>query len=299
MQYESVTVLSKEYSLSLLVFTAKEAKGTMQIVHGMEEHKERYIKFAEFLQANGYNVVVSDLRGHGKDAPELSHIEGVTGQGKLLLEDQKEIRKYIQNRFPNVPLILFGHSMGSIISRVILQSDSKEYSKVVLSGYVNPNGASGVAYALATIISVFKSPRGHSKLMDNLAVGQFGKAIKDRKTELDWLSYNEENVQKYIDDPYCGVPFSLGSYKALFSLLKNMGKAKKYKDINEDLPFLFVSGKDDPCAGGDKGREQSQSVLKKAGFKNLSVITYEGMRHEILNELDYQKVYDDILKFLN
>ena len=295
---EKVTLKgAEEYSLSLLVFAAEKAKASLQIVHGMEEHKERYIPFAEFLAKHGYNVVVADLRGHGEDAPLLSHIADKDGD-KLILEDQKIIMNYIKERF-DVPLMLFGHSMGSIIARDMLQVDSKEFKKAILSGYVNPNPVAGVAVGLGGFTKLFKGGKGHSKLLTTLAVGNFSKAVKDRKTDLDWLSYDEENVQKYIESPLCGIEFTVGSYCALFHLLNQMGKAGKYQEVNAEMPILLASGIDDPCAGGEKGREASKKVLEKAGFKDLTVITYEGMRHEILNEKDKAKVMQDMLEFLD
>lgn len=297
MKQEKITLLGAEnYSLSLMVFEVESPKAVIQIIHGMEEHKERYYPFAEYLASKGYNVVVSDLRGHGEDAPKLSHIADEDGD-KLLIKDQKQIRELIKERYPGVPVILFGHSMGTIISRVLLQEDSKEYLKVALSGYVNPNPASGIAVVLGDVVRYLKKGEGHSKMLTDLAMGPFAKAVKDKKTDLDWLSYNEENVTNYINDPLCGVEFTVGSYCALFHLLNQMGKDKDYKEVNENLPILLISGKDDPCTGSDKGREDSKEVLTKAGFKDISVITYEDMRHEILNENEKEKVYEDILDF--
>ena len=294
---EKVTLTGGEtYSLSLAVFEAKNAKAVIQIVHGMEEHKKRYYPFAEFLNKNGISVVVSDLRGHGEDAPLLSHIADKKGE-VLLLDDQRQITKYIKDRFAGLPLYLMGHSMGSIIVRDLIQLDSKEYQKVLLSGYVNPNGASGIAVFLGNLVKLFKGAKGHSKLLTTLAVGQFSKSIKDKRTELDWLSYNEENVDKYIADPLSGVEFTVGSYSALFHLLNWMGKANRYKDVNKDMPILLAGGVDDPCTGFEKGKAASKKVLEKAGFTNISVITYDKMRHEILNETDKEKVYQDFLEF--
>ncbi len=298
MKKESVTLLGEEnYQLSLSVFPAEQPVANIMFVHGMEEYKERYDEFASYLQGKGFNVVTSDLRGHGKDAPLLSHIADKHGD-KLIISDQKKIRAYMEERFPNLPNYIFGHSMGTIITRVLLQDSSKLFDKVVLSGYVNPNGASGVAVGVGNMVRAFKKGKGHSKMLTNLAMGPFNKAIKNPRTQLDWLSYNEENVDKYIADPLCGVEFTVGSYDALFRLLNGMGKAKAYKDVNQDLKFLLVAGRDDPCTGGEKGRLNSKKVLSKAGFKNITVHTLDGMRHEILNETDKEKVYLLILDFL-
>ena len=294
---EKINLPASGYSLSLAVFPVEKAKAVIQMVHGMQEHKERYYPFIEYLNKNGYAVVISDMRGHGEDAPILGHIADSQGD-KTLIDDQKEIYGYIKERFPDLPVYLFGHSMGSIISRVVLQERSADYKKVILSGYVCPNPASPVAVLLGNIVKCFGKKK-FSKLLANLALGPYSKAVKDRKTDLDWLSTNEENVQNYIKDPLCGFPFTNGSFDALFHLLNNMGKAKRYVNVNKELPFLLAGGEDDPCTGGEKGRANSKKVLEKAGFTNFDVATFKGMRHEILNEVDKASVYERMLEFLN
>ena len=286
------------YALSLSFFESEKEHpaGVIQIVHGMEEHKERYYDFALYLAVQGLHVVVADLRGHGEDAPELSFIADRRGD-ELLIRDQQIIANWIVEKFPGLPMMLFGHSMGSIISRVLLQTDSARYTKAVLSGYVNPNPAAPVAVALGNAARISKGSRAHSKLLNGLALGPYGKSIPDRKTDLDWLSYNEENVRKYIEDPLCGVEFTVGSYCALFSLLDRMGKPGAYRNVKAEMPLLLIAGKDDPCTGGEKGRASSRAVLEKAGFRNISVITYDHMRHEILNETENEKVYRDLRDF--
>lgn len=284
------------YELSLAVFEAKNPKAVIQFIHGMEEYKERYDAFAEYLCSKGYTCVTSDLRGHGKSAPLLSHISNKKGD-KLIISDQKEIRKYIKKTYKDLPLYLFGHSMGTIISRVLMQTDGSKYAKVALSGYVNPNPIAGVGKALTKCVKLFKGSKGHSKLINGLAVGAFNKTIENPRTPLDWLSYNEENVDKYISDPLCGVEFTLGSFDALMCLLSKMGKARKYKSIKEDTPILLIAGKDDPCTGFDKGRASSKALLEKVGYKNVEAVTLDNMRHEILNEKENQKVYEELLKF--
>lgn len=288
---------SNGYSLSLAVFPAPKAKAVIQMVHGMQEHKERYYAFIEYLNRNGYSVVISDMRGHGEDAPLLGHIADKKGED-ILIDDQNKIYQYIKENFEGLPVYLFGHSMGSIISRVLLQEYSNNYSKVILSGYVAPNPASPVAVLLGNIVKSFGKKK-FSKLLANLALGPYSKAVKNRKTDLDWLSANEENVQNYIKDPLCGFPFTNGSFSALFHLLNRMGKAKRYVNVNKELPFLLAGGEDDPCTAGSKGRANSKKVLEKAGFKNFEVATFKGMRHEILNEVDKDKVYQTMLDFLN
>ena len=292
---EKVILTSEGYALSLAVFESADAKAAVQVVHGMEEHKERYYAFAEYLAEKGFTVVVSDLRGHGEDAPLLSHIADDEGE-TLLIQDQKAIADYIGERFPGLPIILFGHSMGTIISRVLMQEDAR-WLAVALSGYVNPNPASGVAVKMGNVVRKMKGPKGYSGMLTKLALGPYVKSVPDRKTDLDWLSYNEDNIMKYIDDPLCGEEFTVGSYQALFRLLDKMGKAGEYKAVKADMPILLIAGADDPCTGGEKGRAASKEVLEKAGYADVRVITYDHMRHEILNETEKDKVYEDLKSF--
>ena len=298
MSYEEIIIPSRDlYSLSVRVYDVPNPKAVVKCVHGMEEHQGRYQGFAEFLNKHGYAVVTADLRGHGKNAPKLSHIANKNGH-KLLIEDEKVIKDYIKQRYPNVPLILFGHSMGTIISRTLLQTDSKDFVKVVLSGYPDPKPVGTIGGLMSGTIGLFKGRAGYSKMLTNMVLGPFSKALKDPKSPLDWLSYNEDNVAAYAADPLCGEEFTIGSYNALFHLVGAINSAGKYKDVNAECPILLISGEDDPCTSGEKGRKVSLDRLQKAGFKNIEVETIKGMRHEILNEKDKDKVQERILEFL-
>lgn len=297
--YEEITLASKDgYDLALRVYDTAEVKAVVKVIHGMEEHQERYQAFAEFLQENGYAVVTADLRGHGKTAPVLSHIAGRDGH-LLLLQDEETILDYIHERWPGAPVDLFGHSMGTIIARAFLQTQSREFHKVVLSGYPNPNSAAGAGIVLTDVLSAFSGGRKKSKLVDGMVLGPFEKAIPDAESPLDWLSYNRENVKRYEEDPLCGEPFTLGSYNALFHLIKMMDTPSDYKDVWKLLPILLISGKDDPCTGGEKGRTDSENRLKETGFREITTVTIDGMRHEILNETDRETVFRIVLDFLN
>ena len=298
MSYEEIIIPGRDlYSLAVRVYDVPNPKAVVKCIHGMEEHQGRYQPFAEFLNKHGYAVVTADLRGHGKNAPKLSHIADKNGH-KLLIEDEKVIKEYIQKRYPGVPLILFGHSMGTIISRALLQSDSKDFTKVVLSGYPNPMPVGAIGGFLSSTIGLFKGRKGYSKMLTNMVLGPFNKALENPKTPLDWLSYNEANVIAYDKDPLCGEEFTIGSYNALFHLVGAINSVGKYKNVNVDCPILLISGEDDPCTSGEKGRKASLDRLQKAGFKNIEVETIKGMRHEILNETGKEQVYEDILKFL-
>ncbi len=298
---EKYKISSKDgYKLEVHIFEIEKAKAVVQIVHGMEEHQERYEDFAKFLNKEGYTVVSSDMRGHGYTVPKSDLGFFKKSKGYIsLIEDQKAVTKFIKDKFPSLPVYLFAHSMGTIITRALLQSSSKDYSKVVLSGYPNYQGAASVGIMIADTVKLFKGAKYKSKLIQKLGVGVFNKAIKNPKTDVDWVCANEDTVRSYIEDPYCGFGFTCSAFSDLFHLVNMMHKEKLYHDVNKELPFLLIRGCDDPCTGGNDGAEDSRKVLKKAGFANLEHIDYPGMRHEILNEKDNKKVYKDVLDFYN
>lgn len=286
------------YKLDLHIFETENARDCVQIIHGMEEHKERYDAFAQELQKAGFTVVSSDMRGHGVGAPELGFFKEKDGY-KLLLSDQKRITDYIRERFGVKKVNIFAHSMGTIIARNLLQTESAKYERVVLSGYPYHPGKAAVAagFLLTDVIGLVKGPKYHSKLVQMASTGSFNKAIQNSKTKLDWLSVNEENVATYLDDPYCGHGFSVSAYHDLFSLVSNMENVALYKHVDKNLPILMLRGKEDPSTGFDKGAKQSVATLRTAGFARIKTIEYDNMRHEILNEKEKQKVIDDVIAF--
>lgn len=284
--------------LHVRAYDAPSCKGVVQLIHGMEEHQARYEDFAAFLNERGYSVVSSDMRGHGEAAEKLGWFKEKDGY-RALVDDQKAIRKYISKRYGDLPVYLMAHSMGTIVSRVLLQTDSGAYKKVALSGAPNYQAVTPGGLVLANIISLFRGDEYKSPLLENISIKAFNKGFKNPRTEFDWLSTNEENVDNYLADPYCGKGFTCSAYKDLYRLLLLMHKAKEYKNVNKDLPIAFFSGLEDVCTGKEKGLQDSISVLKKAGFNSVSCIDYPGMRHEILNEKDNIKVYKDIAEYFD
>lgn len=286
------------YKLDLHIFEVKNPKAVVQIAHGMEEHQERYEDFVKFLNANGFSVLSADMRGHGKNAENLGHFSKKDGD-KLLVSDHKKICDYLKKRFPKLPIFLFAHSMGTIISRVVLQSYSTHYDKIVLSGYPAYQSGASFGLFLTDVIQAFKGAKYKSKFIEKLGVGAFNNSVKNPRTEVDWVCANEETVDNYKKDPLCGVGFTISAFNDLFALVVQMNKTEKYTNVKHDLPFLLLAGSDDPCTKGEKGRKQSRNTLEKAGFENIKQITYSGMRHEILNEKENKKVYNDIVEFFN
>lgn len=287
------------YPLSLRIFEAdKASKAVIQIIHGMEEHQERYQDFARFLNEQGFLVVTSNLRGHGAEVPheDLGYFKEKNGYRELV-HDQIYIRALIRNRYPDLPVYLFAHSMGTIIARVLLQTQSKHYEKVVLSGYPNYQAHTALGIFCSAAIRTLRGSRYKSKFLQKSSVGTFNQSIINPKTDSDWICANEEAVEKYLSDPNCGIGFTCSAFNDLFHLVMMMHKSVNYRNVYKDMPILCLRGEDDPCTGGEKGSKDSIDVLVRAGFDSVQEICYPGMRHEILNEAEHHQVYEDVANF--
>lgn len=294
---EEVALQARDgYVLNVHVFKANEEKAVIQLIHGMEEHQGRYEKFIHFLNAHGFSVVSSDMRGHGEKAPYLGYFKEKNGYRELI-EDQRIITDYIKEQFPSTAIYLFAHSMGTIITRVLLEEHSSNYKKVVLSGYPNYQKGAYLGVFFATLIRFVHGGKYKSKWLASLSIDSFNKKIEDPKTNCDWVCKREETILEYQRDPYCGFGFTCSAFCDLYHLVILMHKSKLYKNVNKNLKILLLRGLEDPCVGGEKGAKDSYQVLKKAGFRKIKKIDYPNMRHEILNERENKKVYEDVLTF--
>ncbi len=290
-------IIAKDgYQLSVHTFDVENPDAVIQVIHGMEEHQGRYEDFAHFLNSQGFCVVTSDMRGHGYEAEKLGHF-GDRGGYRQLIYDQIRIRAFIHRHYPDLPVYLFCHSMGTIIARVLLQTQSRHYQKAALSGYPNYQAATAVGIALSDIIRIFRGSEYKSGLLRNLSLGAFNRAIENPQTDADWVCGNPDVLAAYQNDPYCGFGFTCAAFNDLFRLVQKMHEPANYRKINGQLSFLLLRGGEDPCTGGDKGAADSLAVLKEAGFSHFKEIVYPDMRHEILNEKGKQEVYEDVAAF--
>ena len=283
--------------LHCIFYSVSQPKAIVQIIHGMKEHQNRYEPLAAFLNEHGFSVITSDLRGHGKytDEKQLGYMGKKAW--KALVQDQITILNYLHLHHEQTPIYLFAHSMGTIIGRNLIQSESDSYQKIVFSSAPAYQSAAHAGVFLADIIGLFHGNHYVSKMLEHLTLSPFSKAIQDRVTENDWISVNPENVGKYNEDPYCGIPFTVSAYKALYHLIIQMNQPKRYQMKKKDVPILFLAGQEDPCTLYEKGLHSSIRTLEKAGYENIRLKTYPQMRHEILNEKDHLNVYQDILEF--
>lgn len=272
-------------------------KAIFQIVHGMAEHGERYEDFANYLCSMGFAVLVNDHVGHGKSIKNDSDLGyfGESGGWDALVEDERTLTEMIKAEYPELPVIFFGHSMGSFIAREYIRRYGRDerIKAAIFCGSSGKNPASSVAIILAGTIAKAKGSKHRSKFINNIAFGPYNKKTESR-TAFDWLSTDTAQVDKYIADKYCGFLFTAAGYKDLFTILTKVSGKDWYKEVYDEIPILIVSGEDDPVGAYGNGVKQVYNDLKQAGKKDVTLKLYPKMRHEILNEVENKLVYADI-----
>ena len=302
-------IIRKEYSLHSVTGLAdvfvrvwspdSEVKALFQITHGMAEHGERYEDFAKHLCEKGFAVIVNDHIGHGKSVKsdaDLGYFGDKDGWNSLV-EDERNITLFMEKEYPDIPLIYFGHSMGSFIGREYIRRYAKVDKRIkgaIICGTGGKNPVINIAIALANTIAKAKGSRHRSEFINKLAFGAYNKQIPAAATPFDWLSTDKAQVDKYIADKYCGFLFTAAGYRDLFVLLKTVSAEDWFDGIPTTLPILLTSGQDDPVGEYGKGVRWVYNGLRERGIYDLTLKLYPGMRHEILNETENKKVYEDM-----
>lgn len=275
--------------------------GHIHLLHGMAEHSERYEEFAQVLVAQGYFVSTHDHRGHGYTADKNGQL-GFFGYEKgfdRVVQDVYEVLKQVEIIANTGRPILFGHSMGSFIARRFAQLYSEMIEKLILSGSGSPSLLHSAGHVIAKQLVKLQGPTTSSQLMNLLSFGNFNNNVKNAKTPFDWLCTDEEEVQKYIDDPLCGFISTTQLFADLTEGMIQLDDQSKNEQIRSDLAVLFVSGTDDPVGGNNaKDVLKAAEQLVDAGVTNVLVHLFEGLRHEILNERKKHQVFEIIVRWL-
>lgn len=284
-------------------WTIAKPKANIIIITGMVETALRYDDFAKFLNKNGYNVYCFDHYGQGLNAGEKE--EGYPQKGivpkSFFSKSVKDVDELVSKlRGSLLPTYIFAHSMGSFMLQDYIQRYTAHINKVVICGSNGPNAklAYSFGYALTRLLTTKKSKDQPGVFFDKIIFGSYNKKIKNPKTKFDWLSVNEENVQKYIDDDLCGFVPSKAFYKEFLKGDRRLYKKKFLKKIRKDMSIFIIGGTDDPVGAYGKGLVKLEKMYKKLKIEDVRLKLYKGLRHEILNE-GVQEVYDDVLAFLN
>lgn len=277
-------------------------KAVLQISHGMCEYIARYDDFAEYLCWQGYAVFGNDHLGHGATSDGENGIDGYFGEKdgrEYVLADLRTMNNIAHEKYPDLPVILFGHSMGSFYARAYAARWGESISGLVICGTGGPNPLAAVGLTLTTLIGKLKGQTYRSKLVNQMAFGAYLKQVPNAKTPYDWISRDEEIVGVYAADAKCTFVFTVSAFHELMAVLKSVSSLDWAKSLPRNLPVLVVAGDADPVGDYGKGVQTVHAWLKEAGIQNLSLKLYPGMRHEILNEIGRKEVYADIKDWLD
>lgn len=275
----------------------EKALANVIIMTGMEETSARYDEFAKYLNNEGFDVYCIDSFGQGENVlPDQSNL-GVWPESGF--RKQVQVVDALSNklRITCLPTFIFSHSMGSFLAQDYIQRYTHHVSKVVLCGSSGKNPATGVGYTLARMIVNKKNKYEKAKLLNKLMFGNFNKGIKNPRTPYDWLSFNEENVDRYIADPLCGFGPNNSFCLEFLKGLNRLYKRKFLEKIRKDLDLFIICGEGDPVSLYGKGVVKLDKMYKKIKLKNVSTKIYPNMRHEILQENNREEVFKDIAEF--
>lgn len=276
-------------------------KGVLQIAHGMAETAARYERFANYLTNKGFIVYINDHRGHGKTAKELENVGYLAEKDgfKWLVEDMHTLTEIIKKENPNLPVFLLGHSMGSFLTQRYIMLYGKELSGAILSG---SNGKQGLMLKLGLMMAKREikknGRRAKSQKLNDMSFKSYNNSFKPTRTDFDWLSRDEKEVDKYIDDPFCGSVFTAGFYYDFLTGLMEIENKENLKLVPKELPIYIFSGEKDPVGNNGKGVKKLSDTYKALGVSDLTFKLYKAGRHEMLNETNRDEVMNDVASWL-
>lgn len=272
----------------------------LQILHGIAEHVERYDAFAEYLTSHGFLVVAEDHMGHGQSI-NGGGIQGYFHGGWFTaVEDSMQLMEDTKTEYPDLPYILFGHSMGSFMARTILC----KYPDCGLTGAVICGTGWQPVFALPGLIKVVEGicklsgETNPNETLQTMVFGSYNKKVEHPRTPFDWLTRDSKTVDAYREDPLCGFTASAGLLREMMKGIHYIEQKQNLESMNKSLPVFFVAGGDDPVGPYGKGVHTCADAFCKAGMEDVSVRIYPLCRHEILNEINREEVFEDILHWI-
>ncbi len=316
MQREEFTIKSQHDNLELgvsLRIPAGKPRGILQLVHGMAEHRERYHVFMDYCAKQGFVVIIHDHRGHGasvKSAEDYGYFyqNGVQG----IIDDVHQVTEYVKNRFPGLPLTLFGHSMGSLVVRCYMQQYDADVDGLIVCGSPSKRIGAGTGKLIAKFLQIFHGDKYRSKFVNQLAFGGYNqksaKLARRNGQNVDmnehyptlnsWIVSDPAVVAAYDADPRDGFTFTLNGFETLFGLVQRAYSKQGWKMANPEAPIFFISGADDPCLISHKDFAKAVNFMRQRGYQHVTSKLYPGMRHEILNEVGKAEVWRDVVAHL-
>ena len=298
---EKIASTDSKNDLNVIIWeTEKEPIGVLQIVHGMAEYIDRYDNFAKYMTEHGFNIIGHDHLGHGhsvSDERDYGFFAEENGD-KIIIEDMHSVTQYAREKWEDLPNFILGHSMGSFCLRQYLTKYSNDVFGAIImgTGWI-PSAAALLGKTIATNTCKSKGSHTVNPLLIKLTLEPYNKPFAPARTNCDWLSRDEKQVDLYVNDKLCGFDFTAGAYKDFFTILEKIAKNRQLIGMRKSLPILITSGSVDPV-GGKKACEKLNAQYKRCGIDDVTLKLWENDRHEILNELDKSDVYDYIYNWL-
>lgn len=285
------------------IYTPKNAtaRGVVQLAHGMIDYTARYTELADYLTSEGYILAGNHHLGHGlsvEDDADFGYFADNDGL-KLVLQDMHTMNKKLREMFPALPLVLFGHSMGSFLSRLYVTEHPHNVKAFIIHGTGGKNPLVGMGMTVAKLIKGIYGPRHRSELINNLAFGSYNKKFPKEEGHNAWLTREVERVAGRDTDKFTSFKFTVSAYIDLFTALRDCNTDEWYRAFPKELPTLIVSGDADPVGDYGKGPSEVYRKLMLAGASNTQLKLYEGARHELFNETVRQQYFEDLVEWLN
>ena len=277
-------------------------RAVLQICHGVAEHIARYDAFARYLNDLGIAVVGHDHLGHGLSLPE-GGTPVYFGEGNTwntVVDDIYVLHQRIRLWYPDVPLYIMGHSMGSFLTRTyLIRYPGTVKAAVIMGTGWQPKAVIAGGMAVAKAVGAVVGENGTSDLVTNLAFGAYNKLFAPNRTSCDWLSADEDNVDAYMADPLCGADATVGLFRQMLSGIRFNQKLSNLRQMDPRIPVLFVAGEKDPVGDCGNGVRRTYQEFRRAGVQDCTLKLYPGLRHEILNEkAQQQQIFEDIGQWL-
>lgn len=279
-----------------------DINGVVQISHGINEYIGRYADFARFLASKGFVVVGNDHLGHGESVlgPEYLGFFAMDDGWYKVVADIEALRCLTAEKWPDVPYFIFGHSMGSFLTRTyMIRYPEAPLAGVILSGTGQPPEPVVAAGRFLCDGDMLKNgPMHRSETISNMAFGNYNKGFEPKRTKYDWLTRDEAVVDAYSREPLCTFTPTTSLFRDMMFGLSIIGRRSNIAKMNKDLPVLFISGDKDPVGGNGVQVAKVYSMFVRAGMHDVFYKFYSDCRHELLNEKNKDEVYRDVLNWL-